>query len=141
MRIDTIENALERSGEASAVETAGYVIGYAVARDQIDNGLLCVAECVNPLRITRDAWRDVAFERGAWLLDVEVVCSDSTRHRERVERRAADIAGLALPTWKQVTARVYEPWDRERLVIDTAVTDIESAVEIVRLRAVALANC
>ncbi|MEU1666229.1 hypothetical protein ABZ547_21955 [Streptomyces sparsogenes] len=27
---------------------------------------------------------------------------------------------LALPNWQQVVDREYEPWDRERVVVDTA---------------------
>lgn len=87
LRIDTIESAIKRSGEVPKLETVGYIVGYALARDQLRNGLLCVTECVNPIKLTRDAWREVALEEGAWLLDVEVTCSDSTQHRARVEGR------------------------------------------------------
>src|SRR5271166_2821690 len=43
-----------------------------------------VAECVNPLAVTRDTWRAVAGDHGARLLEVELICTDQAVHRERV---------------------------------------------------------
>lgn len=49
LRIDTIEQALVDSGELTAPpRAAGYVAGYALARDQLGNGVDVVVECVNP---------------------------------------------------------------------------------------------
>ena len=80
-----------------------------------------VAECVNPLGVTRDAWRDIAAGHGARLVEVELVCTDRAAHRERAQTREVDIRGLRLPDWEQITSREYEPWDRGHLVIDTEV--------------------
>ncbi|SCX12558.1 Predicted kinase [Mycolicibacterium fluoranthenivorans] len=134
LRIDTIEQALADSGELPRPPvTAGYRTGYAVARDQLRLGHIVVAECVNPLRLSRDAWYAVATESGCWAVEVELVCSDSAEHRRRVETRVSDIPGLVLPSWPQVLERVYEPWHRDHLVIDTAVSSIaEAAGRIVR---------
>ncbi|WP_410592910.1 AAA family ATPase [Amycolatopsis sp. lyj-23] len=131
LRIDTIEQALAGSGELSAPpRAAGYVAGYALARDQLANGVDVVAECVNPLKLTRDAWRAT----GPRVLEVELVCSDPEAHRARVEGRAADIPGLVLPTWREVVERVYEPWDRDHLVIDTAVVSAAGCVGLILAR-------
>lgn len=133
LRIDTIEQALVDSGElVGPPVAAGYIAGYALARDQLGVGATVVVECVNPLRLTRDAWAAVAAQQEAWLLDVEIVCSDPHEHRERVENRSVDVPGLILPGWQQVMDRQYEPWDRDRLVIDTAVVGVEEAVDAVR---------
>jgi len=47
-------------------------------------GLLMVtqvpADAVNPLGVTRDAWRDVADGNGARLVEVELVCTDRAAH-------------------------------------------------------------
>jgi hypothetical protein len=45
------------------------------------------------MKITRDAWRDVSEAAGA---------------------------RLVVPTWADILAREYEPWDRSHLVLDTA---------------------
>jgi predicted kinase len=132
LRIDTIEQALVDSGElVGPPRTAGYIAGYALARDQLGVGFTVVVECVNPLKVTRDAWKSVADRQRAWLLDVELICSDRDVHRSRVENRDVGIPGLALPTWQQVLDREYERWDRDRLVIDTAVVSAKEAVQII----------
>lgn len=83
---------------------------------------------MNPLRVTRDAWRAVADAAGARLVDVEVVCSDAAEHRRRVETRASDVAGLVPPTWAAVLGRAYDAWDRPPLVVDTAGRDAGACV-------------
>ena len=62
LRVDTIEQALVRSGLARhPVGPAGYAVGYALAEEQLRQGLTVIAESVNPLGVTRDAWRDTAL--------------------------------------------------------------------------------
>ncbi|SRR6266536_2677802 len=130
LRIDTIEQAVVRSGIAAhPLGPVGYAIGYALAGDYLRQGLTVVADSVNPLAITRDAWRDVARDAGVDHVDVEVVCSDPTEHRDRAENRVGDIPDLRLPTWAAIEAREYEPWDRERLVVDTAGRDLSACVD------------
>jgi predicted kinase len=132
LRIDTIEQALVDSGElVGRPRTAGYIAGYALARDQLGVGVTVVVECVNPLKVTRDAWKSVADQQRAWLLDVELVCSDPDEHRSRVENRSVDVPGLILPSWREVLDREYEEWDRDRLVIDTAVGKANEAVDVI----------
>jgi predicted kinase len=135
VRIDTIEQALVSSGEIGAAPTAvGYLTGYALAGDQLRVGLLVVAECVNPLKVTRDAWQRVATQHNCWILEAELVCSDQSEHQRRVEHRTTDIPKLILPTWRQVVARTYKPWDRQHLVIDTATSSIADTVAHIHQR-------
>ena len=104
------------------------MVAYGVAAEQLRHGVSVVAECVNPLGVTRDAWRDVAAGHGARLVEVELVCTDRAAHRERARTREVDIPGLRLPDWEQITSREYEPWDRGHLVIDTATRTPAEAV-------------
>ncbi|OIJ99840.1 AAA family ATPase [Streptomyces monashensis] len=121
LRIDTIEQAIVRSGVTRhPVGPVGYAVGYALAGDHLRQGLTVIAESVNPLGVTRDAWRDTAVGAGVRVTEVEVVCSDPAEHRRRVTSRSADIPGLPLPDWPQVVDREYEPWARVRVVVDTA---------------------
>ncbi len=119
VRIDTIEQALRNAGVQIA-GPEGYVAGYGIAADNLRLGREVVADSVNPLRVTREAWCDVAIRLAVGFFEIEVVCSDREEHRSRVETRTSDIPGLVLPTWTAVLQRHYEPWDREHLVIDTA---------------------
>lgn len=129
VRIDTIEQTIvDQTSLRQPLGPVGYGIGYALAAEQLFLGLDVVAECVNPLTITRDAWARTAAGTGAALLDVEVVCSDPAEHRRRVEGRTTDIPGLALPTWQEVVDREYEPWERDHLVLDTAHSSIVQCV-------------
>ena len=120
LRVDTIETSLETGPlKVEDVQGAGYAIAVALARDNLKLGLDVVADTVNPIAITRQWWRDAARDAGARLVDVEVFCSDKDAHRRRVETRDADIAGQTLPSWSDVTARAYEPWDTDVLRIDS----------------------
>jgi predicted kinase len=121
LRVDTIEQAIVRSGVARhPVGPVGYVVGYALAEEHLRQGLTVIAESVNPLSLTRDAWRATALDAGVPVVEVEVTCSDPAEHRRRVTSRPVDIPDLPLPDWQQVVDREYEPWDRERVVVDTA---------------------
>jgi predicted kinase len=121
LRIDTIEQALRNSRAlAACVGDAGYRVAYAIAADNLRLGKSVVADSVNPLQITRDAWRAAAAGTGAQVIDVEVVCSDVSEHRRRVESRHSDIPGHSPPSWQEVIDREYHPWDRPHITVDTA---------------------
>lgn len=126
VRVDTIEQAL-RSIEAlrDDVGPAGYLAAYGVAGDNLRVGGIVIADSVNPLKITRDAWRAVGEAVPVPVAEVEVICSDRTEHRRRVETRTSDIAGLKQPTWQAVLDRNYEKWDRDRIVVDTSTKGVE----------------
>lgn len=53
-------------------------------------------------------------------VNIEIICSEKSEHRQRVEKRISEVAGLELPTWEKVENREYHPWTSERIVIDTA---------------------
>lgn len=126
VRIDSIEQALRNAG--AQVEGEGYSVALSVAGENLRLGHTVVADCVNPWPLTRSEWRSVADRTGVRIVDVEIVCSDAEEHRRRVESRTADIPNHRLPTWSEVLARDYRPWDSERLVIDTAHISVEGAV-------------
>ncbi len=129
LRIDVIEQALRDSGVLTGeVGPAGYLVAYALAESQMRLGISVVADSVNPLTITRVAWRRAGASAGAGILEIEVVCSDEAAHRQRLQTRVPDIAGLPRPDWGNVMARDYEPWDGGRLIIDTARMNPDAAV-------------
>jgi predicted kinase len=119
LRIDTIEQAL-RDGRHALNGPEGYAVAYKIAADNLRLGTSVVADSVNPLRITRKAWREVAAQAAVSFVEVEVICSDVAEHRRRIESRSSDIEGLILPAWNEVQARECDPWDTVPLVIDTA---------------------
>jgi predicted kinase len=133
LRVDSIEQAIRDSGVVSKpLDDAGYRVGYSVAEDNLRLGRTVIADSVNPLQLTRDAWIGVADRAGASAIEVEITCSDPKQHRRQAEKRVADINGLKLPTWQEVVAREYQPWNREHIVIDTAGRSVTDSVEELR---------
>lgn len=136
VRIDSIEQAIRDSGiDDRTMYDAGYRVGYAIAEDNLRLGRIVIADSVNPIALSREAWRNAATRAGARAIEVEVICSDTEAHRARVESRVADSPGHRVPTWQEVVDRDYEPWQGDRLVIDTALLRVEQSVKLIRLRA------
>ena len=129
LRIDSIEQAIVGSAVLSEVGPAGYFVGYAIAADNLRIGSTVVADSVNPLAVTRDAWRDVARAKGVRFAEIELICSDPVEHRRRVEHRMADIPDHKLPECKDVLDRQFDVWNREHIVIDTATVSVLDAVD------------
>ena len=135
LRIDTIEQSLRSSAIlAGDVGPAGYLVAYALAEANLLLGRAVVADSVNPLAVTREAWRGVAAATASKIIEIEVVCSDKAEHRRRIETRVVDVVGLAPPTWQDVVEREYAPWDRPRIVIETANRTADDALAELRLR-------
>ncbi len=132
LRVDTIEQALLPSlGGKSDVGPLGYVVAYELARANLSLGGTVVVDAVSPLSTIRAAWRAIAESTCSDILEVEIVCSDASEHRRRVESRQADISGHILPTWDEVQRREYEPWTTNRLVIDSAQMSASDAASMI----------
>ncbi|WP_315211577.1 phosphotransferase [Actinomyces massiliensis] len=133
LRVDSIEQALRRSGEMAPDMPggAGYYAAAAVAGDVLSTGGDVLVECVNPLPITRRLWERTAADAGSCLLQVELVCSDRDEHRRRVEQRVSDIAGLVLPDWRDVLQRDYAPWPEADLRLDTGRLEAAGVAELI----------
>ena len=129
IRMDTIEQAIRNAGETVGV--SGYMIAYGLAKENLDLENIVVVDSVNPLKITRDAYRDIAITSACPYLEIEIVCSDQAIHRERVENRVINIKGLKKLTWNDIGEHDYEDWDRERLLIDSSVSSIDESINMI----------
>ncbi|MBR0656029.1 AAA family ATPase [Roseomonas arctica] len=128
LRIDAIEQAIKNAGSMQ-IGPAGYAVANAVAEANLRLGQDVVADCVDPVRESREGWRGVAERAAAKLVNIMLVCSDTAEHRRRVERRVGDIPGLALPDWNAVTIRHFEPREDAHLRLDSAVLSPAMLVE------------
>lgn len=119
LRVDTVETALTRSQAKwqGDLADAGYQVIYALAAEDLARGTSVILDCVNPIPLTRN-WFDTLEARV--ILRVELLCSDPTEHRHRVETRTPDLPGQTTPNWAMVQARTYEPWETADLRLDTA---------------------
>ncbi len=130
LRIDTIEASIKRSfPNTNDLKEAGYLIAYDLAKDNLRLGHVVIADSVNPIQITRKAWRNVATESHTDFIEIEFICSDSIEHKNRIETRSSDITGQILPTWEKVQNRDYQSWNLKGLQIDTATSSPESCVD------------
>jgi len=118
LRVDTIETALARTGAMRLTE--GYEVSFDLARDYLGLGRDVIADMVNNGAWERQRWDRVAAETGAVLIPVEVICSDRTAHRHRIAARRSQSPEAGHPDWAAVCARGFQPWDRCRVLIDTA---------------------
>lgn len=128
-RVDSAEIALKNSSlKISPAEDAGYEIGYAMAIDNLKNGLDFVADCVNPIQETRSSWRNAALTARAKYIDIEIICSNPKIHKARLLARNAQCPELNLPNWDEVSNHHYEAWDNSIIVIDTAILNVKEAL-------------
>lgn len=132
LRIDSIEEALKNSLNNNIKKLngpEGYMTAYAVAKDNLLNGLTVVADSVNPIELSRSQWRETAVQVNRPYIEIEIICSDKEFHQQRVESRKVDIPGQILPTWQDVLNRDYEEWTSKKVTIDTAVESIACCVD------------
>ena len=82
VRVDSIEQAIRDSGTLSQpLNDAGYLVAYAIAEDNLRLGRTVIADSVNPVHLSRDAWIGVAHRARAGAAEVELICSDPQQHR------------------------------------------------------------
>lgn len=135
LRVDAIEAAIVRSGIAQhPLNEVGYLVMRDIAASNLAIGNDVLIDAVNSVTEARDIWVELAATQKVLLSTVEVVLADKEEHRRRVERREGDLVAGHVPTWAQVQAREYEPWDEDkhgpRLVVDSG--DGRAALTTVR---------
>lgn len=131
LRVDVIEQAVVDSGLSQhPVGEVGYRVSRELAAQHLDLGMTVVADMVNAVAQVRDGWRQLAHDRRARLLEVEIVCSDEREHRRRAEERVDDIVHLPIPTWQQIQDRDFERW-ASQLRIDTAAVSACQAADAI----------
>ncbi len=131
LRIDAIETAVVRCGLAQPpVRPVGYVVAHELAASTLTLGVPVVVDAVNPVPESRAGWRELT--RISQLVVFETSIQDEHEHRRRVTDRRPDLAGQLLPTWDDVVAADYVPWDEARdgahLIID--MSDTAQAVSV-----------
>lgn len=122
LSIDPIEAAMWHGGfPKDATGVAAYEVAAATAEEQLKLELSVVIDAVNPVESSRDTWRRLAARRHAKLIPIEIICSEESLHRQRVEKRKRNIPGMPEVTWERVLERrqEYEPWADKHLTLDS----------------------
>jgi len=119
IRVDTFELGLSELCRVD-VDTQGYELSYRVVEDNLKLGISCVADSCNSVKISRDEWEKLALDSGASYKNIQIECADTIEHKARLVRRNEESDGHSKLTWEQIENRLYEPWDKEVLTIQTA---------------------
>ena len=112
LRVDAAETGLARIRLPVGAE--GYAVVHELAVSNLLLGNDVVVDAVNPVPEARAGWREAAARGGARLLQVETWLPDLDEHRRRVEARTADLPGHQVPTWDEVRAQQWVPWNDGR---------------------------
>lgn len=129
LRIDSIEVALFKAGvKPEEMLDKGYAAAAAAALDNLLMKNTIVIDAVNGSVASRELWREVAAKANKPVREIELVCSNLEEHKRRVENRVSDIPGFVPPSWEEVLARQFEPWDGSQLTVDTAKLTEDQAV-------------
>lgn len=114
--VDPIESAILRAGIETGQPTG--LAAYLVAEVIADSVLTSTAggvivDAVNAVEPAREQWVDLGARHGERRIRfVEVVCSDESVHRARLQARGRQLAHTAEPTWHAVEQSLdeWEPW-------------------------------
>lgn len=131
IRIESIEEAILANNELVGPE--GYEAGYTMAGDNLENGVSVIADSVNPIDITRVAWRKIALDRGMKYQEIEVICSNKIEHRKRLEDRSTQTSTIRSLTWEDVENRHYEAWNSFYVFDTTGESPEKSKERLVRI--------
>ncbi|WP_260478914.1 ATP-binding protein [Kibdelosporangium aridum] len=127
LSVDPVEAAMWRAGVDRAQPTglAAYVVVEALAKEVLRLGQTVIVDAVNDVPEAREQWERLGTEPRY----IEVVCSDLTLHRQRLEARRRDFDE---PTWSQVEERRknFEVWHGKRFTVDS-VNDLDQNVKLV----------
>lgn len=128
--VDPIESAILSAGIEAGQPTG--LAAYLVAEVIADSVLTSTAggvivDAVNAVEPAREQWVALGDRHGERrIYFVEVVCSDETVHRARLEARGRQLAHIAEPTWHAVEQSLdeWEPWGGEsgavpRITVDS----------------------
>ena len=115
--VDPIETAILQAGIDSDQPTglAAYLVAETLAESIIAIGGSIIVDAVNAVDPAREQWVKLAARYGESVRFIEVVCSDSDLHRERLEARGRKLPHVTEPTWHAVEQSLddYQPWTGE----------------------------
>jgi predicted kinase len=127
LSVDPIESAILSAGIDSDQPTglAAYLVAEAIADAALANGQSIIVDAVNAVDPAREQWVSLAEKHHEQLKFIEVVCSDTEIHRERLESRDRNLAHLPDPTWHQVEQSLdeYVEWSGASIAIPRITLD------------------
>ena len=136
--VDPIESSILRAGIDPDQPTglAAYLVAETLVESVLRSGRGgLIVDAVNAVLPAREQWVRLAKQFNEPLVFIEVVCSDPTVHRARLEARSRNLPHLTEPTWYAVEQSLdeYAEWtgpsaEVRRLTIDS-VEPLDVSVE------------
>lgn len=129
LRIDAIETALQVArADPGQVGVEGYAVAHLITRTNLELGSTVVVDAVCPVPESRRPWFETGEGAGARVIMVETALADAVEHQRRVTDRRPDLPGQRVPTWADVSAGQWIPWDEDRDGPRTVVDTTDAAV-------------
>lgn len=112
--VDPIESAILRAGIDADQPTglAAYLVAETLAETVLRAGHGAIIDAVNAVDPAREQWVNLARRAGEPLLFIEVVCSDVSVHRSRLEARERHLPHVTSSAWHAVEQSLdeYAEW-------------------------------
>jgi predicted kinase len=107
--VDPIESAILRAGIDADQPTglAAYLVAEMHAEGALESGRSVIVDAVNAVDPAREQWVSLAARHKEQLRFIEVICSDTELHRQRIEARERTLPHLEL-TWNAVEQSLEE---------------------------------
>jgi predicted kinase len=139
--VDPIESSILRAGIDPDQPTglAAYLVAETLAESVIRAGRGLIIDAVNAVDPAREQWVNLAARMDEPLKFVEVVCSDPTVHRARLEARIRNLPHLTEPSWFAVEQSLdeYADWTGPSAEIERITVDSVEPLEVVVERVLA----
>jgi len=139
--VDPIESAILSAGIDADQPTglAAYLVAETIAESVLASRGGIIVDAVNAVQPAREQWIRLAARQGTSVRFLEVICSDESVHRARLEARGRQLAHLAEPTWHAVEQSLdeWEDWDGDAAAVPRLTLDSVEPVDALADRAIA----
>lgn len=139
--VDPIESAILSAGIDADQPTglAAYLVAETIAESVLASRGGIIVDAVNAVQPAREQWIRLAARQGTSVRFLEVICSDESVHRERLQARGRQLAHLSEPTWHAVEQSLdeWEDWEGDAAEVPRLTLDSVEPVDALADRAVA----
>jgi predicted kinase len=126
--VDPLESAILSAGIDADQPTglAAYLVAETIASSVLEMKTSVIVDAVNAVNPAREQWISLAHRHGVPIRFIEVVCSDSGVHKDRLEARKRNLPHLNEPSWHAVEQSLdeYDEWEgpsagADRITLDS----------------------
>jgi len=135
--VDPIESAILSAGIDAGQPTglAAYLVAEVIADSVLSSPASgVIVDAVNAVEPAREQWVKLGARHGERRVRfVEVICSDESIHRSRLEARGRQLAHIAEPSWHAVEQSLdeWEPWGGESGAVPRITVDSVQPLEVI----------